>query len=386
MELPLNKPFLTGDELDLLMRVCQSQKLAGDGQFTRLCQKKLEDSIACRRALLTHSCTGALEMAALLAEVKPGDEVILPSFTFVSTANAFVLRGAVPVFVDIRPDTLNLDERRIEEAVTPRTRVVVPVHYAGVACEMDEIMAIASARKLLVVEDAAQAISATYKGRALGSIGHLGALSFHETKNVVSGEGGALLINEDRFVDRAHVLWQKGTNRQKFLKGEVDKYTWVDVGSSFLPSELTAAFLWAQLQQAETINRIRLERWKAYYAAFEDLERQGLVRRPAVLADRAHNAHMFYLLVDPSRRDGMLKALQSLGIGAHFHYVPLHSSEAGRKYGRASGQLAVTDRIASSLVRLPLWVGLSQADTDRVVAEVRSVVIGKGASRRAAGA
>jgi dTDP-4-amino-4,6-dideoxygalactose transaminase len=309
--------------------------------------------------------------------VKAGDEVIVPSYTFVSTANAFVLRGAVPVFVDIRPDTLNLDEKLIEQAITRKTKVIVPVHYAGVGCAMDEITKIARARDLLVVEDAAQGICATYKGRPLGGLGHLAALSFHETKNVVSGEGGALLINDERFVDRAHVIWQKGTNRQKFLKGMVDKYTWVDIGSSFLPSELTAAFLYAQLKEAQTITRVRLEIWRRYYEAFEDLERAGVAERPKAVPDTEHNAHMFYLLVDPKARDRVLPVLKGLGIGAHFHYVPLHSSPAGRKFGRVAGSMEVTDRVAASLVRLPLWVSLTEPEQRTVIDAVREALTGK---------
>jgi dTDP-4-amino-4,6-dideoxygalactose transaminase len=374
-DIPFNRAFLTGDELDLIRDAYLANQLAGDGKYTRLCQGWLEKRIGSAKALLTHSCTGALEMAALLADVGPGDEVILPSYTFVSTANAFVLRGAVPVFVDIRPDTLNLDERLIEQAITKRTKVIVPVHYAGVGCAMEEIMKIARKRKLVVIEDAAQGVEATCGDRPLGGIGDLGALSFHETKNIVSGEGGALLVNDERFVDRAQVLWQKGTNRQKFLKGMVDKYTWVDIGSSFLPSELTAAFLWAQMREAETITKVRLGLWQSYYEAFEDLEKAGLARRPAPAPGTRHNAHMFYLLVEPERREKMLSFFKSLGIGAHFHYVPLHSSPAGRKYGRASGKLAVTDRVAASLIRLPLWAGLSAPDQQRVIEGVRECLM-----------
>jgi dTDP-4-amino-4,6-dideoxygalactose transaminase len=381
--IPFNKPFMTGDELEFIQKAYSSHHLAGDGQYTKLCQEWLEGELGSKKALLTHSGTGALEMAALLADVGPGDEVIVPSYTFVSTANAFALRGAKPVFVDIRSDSLNIDEERIEEAITPKTKVIVPVHYAGVACAMDEIMKIAARRSLLVVEDAAQGICATYKGRRLGGIAHLAALSFHETKNVVSGEGGALMVNEERFVDRAQVIWQKGTNRQKFLKGMVDKYTWVDLGSSFLPSELTAAFLWAQMREAQTITRIRLGLWKTYFDAFEDLERAGVAERPKAIPDTQHNGHMFYLLVDPKARDRILSATKKLGIGAHFHYVPLHSSPAGKKYGRVSGKLEVTDRIAASLVRLPMWVNLSQEEQATVIETVRTELTGKSGARSA---
>jgi dTDP-4-amino-4,6-dideoxygalactose transaminase len=309
--------------------------------------------------LLTHSCTAALEMAALLLDIQPGDEVIMPSYTFVSTANAFVLRGAVPVFIDIREDTLNLDERLIEGAVTARTKAIVPVHYAGVACEMDTILEIAGRRHLRVVEDAAQGVMSFYKGRALGSLGELGAYSFHETKNVVSGEGGALLVNDPALIQRAECIREKGTDRSRFLRGEVDKYTWQDIGSSFLPGELTAAFLRAQLEQAEAITARRLAIWERYHEALSPLEARGLLRRPIVPAHCRHNAHMYYvLLASPARRQTVIDDLKRKDIYAVSHYVPLHSSPAGRRFCRTHGPMSVTDRVAACLLRLPMWIGL----------------------------
>lgn len=297
MTIGFNKPYLTGRELDHIGEAHAKSKLSGDGRFTGLCNTWLEQRTGCHKALLTHSCTAALEMSAILADIQPGDEVIMPSYTFVSTANAFVLRGGVPVFVDIRPDTLNIDESLIEAAITDKTKAIVPVHYAGVACEMDAIMAIANRYKLLVIEDAAQGVLANYKGRALGSIGHLGCFSFHETKNIISGEGGALLINDPRLVDRAEVIREKGTNRSRFFRGEVDKYTWEDIGSSYLPGEITAAFLWAQMQEADAITAQRVDIWNRYHEAFENLEKSGRLRRPVIPVDCNHNAHMYYLLL-----------------------------------------------------------------------------------------
>ena len=324
--------------------------------------------MGCVKALLTHSCTGALEMAALLGDILPGDEVIMPSYTFVSTANAFVLRGGVPVFVDIRPDTLNLDERAIAAALTPRTRAIVPVHYAGVCCEMDAIVALARRHNLLVIEDAAQALGSTYKDRAAGRLGDLAATSFHETKNVTSGEGGALLINAPDLAARAEIIRDKGTNRSRFLRGEIDKYTWIDVGSSFVPSELAAAFLWAQMEAAGAITERRLEIWNWYYAAFEALERQGRLRRPIVPAHCGHNAHMFYAIVeDRETRTRLLDALNAGGVNAVFHYVPLHSSAAGRRFGRTSGDLPQTDSLNARLIRFPLWIGMEQSHVAGIV-------------------
>ena len=358
-KIPFNRPYLTGKELHNIAQAHTLGQLAGDGSFTKQCHQWLEESIGTKKALLTHSCTASLEMAALLADIQPGDEVIMPSYTFVSTANAFVLRGGVPVFVDIREDTLNLDERRIEAAITPKTKAIVPVHYAGVACEMDVILEIAQAHKLWVIEDAAQGILSTYKSKPLGALGHLGCLSFHETKNVISGEGGALLVNEEDWVQRAEIIREKGTNRSQFFRGQVDKYTWVEVGSSYLPGEIIAAFLWAQLQEAEVITQQRLEVWNAYHEAFGQLEAQERLRRPIVPEHCQHNGHLYYLLLrDLQDRTQFIETLKDQGINCVFHYVPLHSSPAGKKYGRVSGNLSVTESISERLVRLPMWLDL----------------------------
>jgi dTDP-4-amino-4,6-dideoxygalactose transaminase len=368
MKIPFNKPYMTGHELEFIHQAHDNNHLSGDGTFTKRCHAWLQQRIGCRKALLTHSCTGALEMAALLLDLVPGDEVIMPSFTFVSTANAFVLRGAVPVFVDIRPDTLNIDEKLIEAAITPRTRAICVVHYAGVACEMDTIMMIAERHGLLVIEDAAQGVLSSYKGRPLGSIGQLGALSFHETKNIISGEGGALLINDDRFVERAEVIREKGTNRSKFFRGQVDKYTWVDIGSSYLPGEIVAAFLAAQMDEADAITRRRLAIWDRYQAWATPLEAEHKLRRPIIPAECTHNAHMYYLLLpDLKARTAFIADLKAEDIGAVFHYIPLHSSPAGRKYCRTTGNLTVTDSTSERLVRLPLWIGLEH-EQDRILA------------------
>jgi len=365
---PFNKPHMTGRELDYIAESHANGQLAGDGPFTQRCQQWIEKQSGAKRALLTHSCTAALEMAALLLDIKPGDEIIMPSYTFVSTANAFVLRGGVPVFVDIRADTLNLDETKIEAAITPRTRAIVPVHYAGVACEMDTILNIAKKHKLAVVEDAAQGVMSRYKGRTLGSIGDLGCYSFHETKNVISGEGGALLVNDATLVARAEIIREKGTNRSRFFRGEVDKYTWQDIGSSFLPGELMAAFLWAQLEEAERITRERLLAWERYHALLAPLEARGLLRRPTVPAECTHNAHMYYvLLAEGINRQRVLEQLKQAGVNPVFHYVPLHDSPAGKRYGRADSALQVTIDVAQRLVRLPLWVGLGADEQEHVV-------------------
>ena len=359
MKIPYNKPYMTGKELWYISQAHANGHLAGDGEFTQKCHAWLENHIGCKKALLTHSCTAALEMAAILIDIAPGDEVIMPSYTFVSTANAFVLRGAVPVFVDIRADTLNIDETKIEEAITEKTKAIVVVHYGGVGCEMDTIMEIAKKHKVLVIEDAAHGIMASYKGRQLGSIGHLGALSFHETKNIISGEGGALLINDSRFMDRAEIIREKGTNRSQFFRGEVDKYTWVDIGSSYLPGELIAAFLWAQMEDAEIITKRRLQIWDRYHQSLKILEEQGKVRRPIVPLECKHNAHLYYLLLgDLEKRDSFIANLKKKGIGAIFHYVPLDSSPMGKKYGRVCGKLTNTHIMSNNLVRLPLWLGL----------------------------
>ena len=360
MKIPFNKPFLTGNETHNIRKACYNSVLAGDGYFTRKCQNWLETKLGTKKAFLTHSCTSALEMAAILANIRPGDEIIMPSYTFVSTANAFVLRGGVPVFVDIRPDTLNIDENLIEKAITRKTKAIVPVHYAGVGCEMDVIMAIARQHKLLVIEDAAHCVKATYKGRELGSFGHLGALSFHETKNIICGEGGALMINDKRFLERAEIIWQKGTNRKAFQQRRVDKYTWVDIGSSFLPGEITAAFLWAQMQEATKITNKRAESWQLYHQLLAPLEKAGKLRRPVVPNGSEHNAHMYYILLDSlKQRKQKLKKLEREGVNAVFHYVPLHSSPAGKKYGRLAGKLPVTQDISQRILRLPLFMGLT---------------------------
>lgn len=372
MKIPFNKPFTIGDELKNIEAAVREGHLAGDGRFTRQCHQWLERNLGTRKALLTHSCTAALEMAAMLCDLTPGDEVIMPSFTFVSTANAFVLRGAVPVFVDIRPDTLNLDEKLVAAAVTLRTRAIVPVHYAGVGCEMDALMALARDRGLVVVEDAAQGILAEYKGRKLGAIGHLGCLSFHETKNVISGEGGALLVNDERLIARAEVIREKGTNRSQFFRGEVDKYSWVDIGSSYLPSELVGAFLWGQLEHAGEINAGRLSLCATYRKGLAPLARQGaLVLPQPAPAGITGNGHMFYVLLqDLATRTRLIAHLKARGLHTVFHYVPLHSSPAGRKCGRAAGAMTVTDNIADRLLRLPLYHGLAGAQVEEITAAI----------------
>ena len=357
--IPFNKPYLTGRELGYIAEAHAAGQLAGNGQFSRRCCAWLEARVGSHKALLTHSCTAALEMAAILSGVGPGDEVIMPSFTFVSTANAFVLRGAIPVFVDVRADTLNIDERLIEDAITTRTKAIVPVHYAGVGCEMDAIMDIAERHDLIVIEDAAQGLLADYRGRPLGSIGHLAALSFHETKNIISGEGGALLINDPRFAERAEIIWEKGTNRSQFFRGQVDKYTWVDLGSSYLPGEIVAAFLWAQMESADAITERRLAIWSRYQASFADIERSGRARRPIVPSDRRANGHLYYLkLRDLAARTAFIEDLKAKGIQSVFHYVPLHASPFGASAGRSVGDLAETVAASERLVRLPLWLGL----------------------------
>jgi len=368
MSVPFNKPFTTGVELRYVQEAIEAGALAGDGVFTKRCHAWIEREMRTKKALLTHSCTAALEMCALLLDVGPGDEIIMPSYTFVSTANAFVLRGAVPVFVDVRSDTLNIDERLVEAAITDKTKAICVVHYAGVACEMDAILEIAARHDLPVIEDDAQGCMARYKGRPLGGLGTLGAISFHETKNIISGEGGALLVNDERYAARAEILWQKGTNRQAFFRGEVDKYSWVDVGSSFLAGELTAAFLWAQMEEAEAITHARLALWRRYYDAFEVHEAAGALRRPIIPADRTHNAHMFYVLLPSlAARTAAIAALKEKGYGAVFHYVPLHSSPAGRRFGRVSGFMNVTDDVSDRVLRLPLWVGLPLDAVDAIV-------------------
>jgi len=366
---------MTGRELWLIAQAHANGHLSGDGMFTKQCHSWLEQRTNAAKALLTHSCTAALEMAGILANLQPGDEVIMPSYTFVSTANAFALRGGVPVFVDIREDTLNIDERLVEAAVTPRTRAICVVHYAGVSCEMDAIMDIAKRHNLLVIEDAAQGIMSSYKGRPLGTIGNLGALSFHETKNIIAGEGGALLCRDENLAERAEVVREKGTNRSRFFRGQVDKYTWVDLGSSYLPGEITAAFLRAQMDEADAITSRRLAIWDRYHAWAERHEQAGRLRRPFVPAHCAHNAHMYYLIL-PSleQRTRFIAAMKHAGVSTVFHYIPLHSSPAGQKLGRASGSLELTSDLSDRLVRLPLWVGL-EPELDRVLDAAESALL-----------
>ncbi|MCX5882067.1 MAG: dTDP-4-amino-4,6-dideoxygalactose transaminase [Deltaproteobacteria bacterium] len=357
--IPFNKPYMTGRELWYITQAHTNGHLAGDGIFTKKCHAWLEARTGSLKALLTHSCTGALEMAAILADIQPGDEVIMPSYTFVSTANPFVLRGGVPVFVDIRLDTRNIDETKIEAAITPRTRAVVPVHYAGVACEMDAIMNIAARHNLLVIEDAAQGIMSTYKGKPLGSIGHLGVYSFHETKNIISGEGGALLINDERFSERAEIIREKGTNRSQFFRGQVDKYTWVDIGSSYLPGEVIAAFLWAQMEEADLITSKRLAIWSSYHQALAPLETAEKLRRPVVPKECKHNAHMYYIVLpNLETRTQTIAQMKRAGINTVFHYVPLHDAPYGKKHGRAHDDLPITRMTSDCLLRLPLWLGV----------------------------
>jgi dTDP-4-amino-4,6-dideoxygalactose transaminase len=386
MRIPFNRPYLVGKELAYIQQAAENMHLSGDGAFTQKCHTWLEEHIGCQRALLTHSGTAALEMTALLADIQPGDEIIMPSFTFVSTANAFVLRGGVPVFVDIRPDTLCIDETKIEAAITPKTKAIVVVHYAGVSCDMDTICALAQRHGLLVIEDAAQGICSLYKGRPLGSLGTLAVLSFHETKNVIAGEGGALLINEHHWIDRAEIIREKGTNRKEFFRGHVDKYSWVDIGSSYLPSEINAAFLWAQLEEAEAITRQRITVWRRYHEAFADLEQRGYIRRPIIPPECQHNGHLYYLLLpDLHTRLSVLEQLGQAGVNAVFHYIPLHSSPAGQRYGRTVGTLAQTDKASECLLRLPLWVGMTSADVTQVVAAISDATAHVSRLRPAAG-
>jgi len=369
--IPFNRPYIVGTEIGYISQCLADAKLSGDGRFTQLCHKLIQERLRAPHVLLTTSCTSALEMAALLCDLEPDDEVILPSFTFVSTANAFVLRGAKPVFVDIRPDTLNIDEQLIEQAVTPRTRVIAPVHYAGVACEMDAISEIAARRSLRVVEDAAQAVGATYKGEFLGTLGDFAAYSFHETKNFVCGEGGAFLAASRRDFERAEILREKGTNRSQFFRGQVDKYTWVDVGSSYLPSDMLAAFLYAQLEHMAEISRLRRQIYERYHAELQPLAERGLLTLPVVPADCGTNHHLFHiLLADQDQRSALLEHLKRAGILATFHYVPLHTAPVGVRFGYRAGMLPVTESLSDRLVRLPFYAGMSEADVSSVVSEI----------------
>ncbi len=366
--IPFNVPPCVGTELGYMAEAVRARKISGDGEFTRRCSRWMEEKFGGKRVLLTTSGTAALDMALLLCGLEPGDEVILPSYTFSSTANSAVLAGARLVFVDIRPDTMNIDEKKLEAAVTPRTRAVVVVHYAGVACEMDAILAIARKHGLKVVEDAAQGVMATYKGRYLGTLGDFGCYSFHETKNYSMGEGGALVINDQKYIERAEILREKGTNRSKFYRGEIDKYTWVDFGDSFLPSELNAAYLWAQLEKAEEINRDRLRSWNAYYEALKPLAKAGKLELPAVPPECGHNGHMFYVKCrDLEERTGFIAFMKERGIGTVFHYVPLHSAPAGQRFGRFHGEDVYTTRESDRLVRLPMYYGLTPEDRKSVI-------------------
>lgn len=369
--IPFNLPYLAGRELFYIRQAHRRHVLAGDGFFTRKCQRWLEKNLGTKKAFLTHSCTSALEMAAILADIKAGDEVIMPSYTFVSTANAFVLRGGIPVFVDIRPDTLNIDENLIEKAITRKTKAIVPVHYAGVGCEMDTILKIARKHQLLVIEDAAHGVGATYKGKELGSIGDMGALSFHETKNIISGEGGALLVNNAKLIKRAEIVWQKGTDRSRFMRGEVDKYTWRDIGSSFMPGELTAAFLLAQLEKAEQITEKRLKIWNRYHSALQGLEESGKLRRPIVPLNCKHNAHNYFFIVSDSRqKDKIIKYLKSKNIRAVFHYLPLHLAPFAKKR-TVSGDCPVTKKTSNRLIRLPFYTAMMQREQNDVIQTLR---------------
>ena len=371
--IPFNKPPYTGNEEKYVIESMKSSKISGDGDFTKKCHKWFEEKLKCKKVLLTTSCTHALEMAAILLDIKEGDEVIMPSYTFVSTANAFVLRGAKIVFVDIRPDTMNIDETKIEEAITSKTKVIVPVHYAGVACEMDTIMDIAKRYNLFVVEDAAQGMMSTYKGKALGTIGHLGAFSFHETKNYTSaGEGGLLIINDENFVQRAEIIREKGTNRSLFFRGMVDKYSWVDIGSSYLMNDVSAAYLWGNLEKADEINQNRLNSWQKYYDGLKELENRGFIELPKIPDGCVQNAHMFYIKVkDLEERTSLLDYLKENDINAVFHYVPLHSSEAGLKFSLFSKEDIYTTKESDKLIRLPMYFGLDNKDIEKIIYKIK---------------
>jgi len=366
-----NKPPLIGNEIDYIAKAIANQKICGDGEFTKKCNAWFEERTKTKKVLLTTSCTHALEMAAMLSDIKEGDEIIMPSFTFVSTADAFVMRGAKIVFVDIRPDTMNIDENLIESAITSKTKAIVPVHYAGVACEMDKILQIAEKHNLLVVEDAAQGVMATYKGQALGSIGDFGCYSFHETKNYSSGEGGSILIKNDKYTERAEIIREKGTNRSKFWRGQVDKYTWVDLGSSYLPSELNAAYLYAQLENADKINNHRLELWNLYNQLLQPLKDEGKIELSTIPKECKHNAHMFYIKAkDIQERTELITFLKENGIGAVFHYIPLHTSPAGIRFGRFHGEDAYTTSESERLLRLPMYYSLTKKEVSYVVEKI----------------
>lgn len=368
MTINFNKPYCAKTTIDNILDVFDNGVAAGDGKYTKLCNKWFEDNLKTKRALLTHSCTAALEMSAILAEIGIGDEVIMPSFTFVSTANAFVLRGATPVFIDIRADNCNIDESLIESAITSKTKAIVPVHYAGVACDMDKIMKIAKKHNLIVIEDAAQALGSLYKGKPLGTIGDIGTLSFHETKNVISGEGGAILINNSEYIERAEIIREKGTNRSKFFRGQVDKYTWVDIGSSYLPSDIIAAYLYSGLEILNEITEKRQHIWNKYNNAFKEFSKKRVIKTPVINDYSSNNAHMFYIMFhNTDIRNNFINHLKDNGIIAPFHYIPLHSSPAGRKFGRYIGDMKNTNITSDTLVRLPLFYDLSDHDIEKII-------------------
>jgi dTDP-4-amino-4,6-dideoxygalactose transaminase len=367
-----NVPPFTGKEMDYIREAVENQKICGDGPFTKKCNEWIEEHTSTKKCLLTTSCTHATELAALLADIKEGDEVIMPAYTFVSTADAFVLRGAKVVFVDIRPDTMNIDEKKIEAAITPRTKAIVPVHYAGVACEMDEIMDIARRHNLMVIEDAAQGIMATYKGKALGAIGDFGCYSFHETKNFSMGEGGALLIKDEKYIEEAEIIREKGTNRSKFFRGQIDKYTWVNYGSSYLPSDMNAAYLWAQLELADEITKIRLARWEQYNTLLQPLKERGLIELPYIPEGCVHNAHMYYIKTkDIDERSKFIDFMKANGIWTVFHYIPLHTAPAGMKFGVFNGEDVYTTKESERLVRLPMFYSLKESEVDYIVDKVK---------------
>ena len=366
--IPFNIPPYVGKELDYIKKAIENKKICGDGEFTKKCNIWIEEHFSAQKALLTTSCTSALEMAAILCDIKPGDEVIMPSYTFVSTADAFVARGAKIVFVDIRPDTLNINENLIEAAITNKTKAIVPVHYAGVSCEMDKIMEIAQKYNLLVVEDAAQGVMSTYKGQALGTIGDFGCYSFHETKNYSMGEGGAIIIKNEKFFEKAEIIREKGTNRSKFLRGQIDKYTWVDYGSSYLPSDMNAAYLYAQLEMADEINKNRLESWNMYYEGLKELAKENKIELPYIPDECEHNAHMFYIKCkDLDERTHLISYLKENGVNSVFHYVPLHSSPAGKRFGRFNGEDKFTTKESERLIRLPMYYNLGKNDIEYTV-------------------
>lgn len=364
--IPFNKPPYVGTEPEYMMKAISNRKICGDGEFTKKCNTWIEEKTGTSKALLTTSCTQALEMAALLTDIEPGDEVIMPSFTFVSTANAFVMRGARIVFVDIRPDTQNIDEKLIENAITDKTKAIVPVHYAGVGCEMDTILEIGRKHGIRVVEDAAQGVMSTYKGRGLGSLGDFGCYSFHETKNYSMGEGGAILIRNEADIERAEIVREKGTDRSRFLRGQVDKYTWVDCGSSYLPSDINAAYLWAQLEEADKINQNRLASWNMYYERLKPLEEKGILQLPYIPAECEHNAHMFYIKTGSlEERTALTAYLKDAGVGSAFHYVPLHSAPAGERFGVMAGEDRYTTNTHERLLRLPMYYGLTEEEIEK---------------------